>query len=129
VLVGGRGYRWLVVVFRALQVLSSLLARPARFKPAAPSESVAEVFAAAAIHSRQTGSQWTAAADVIRGITVLGSDGHGVVAQIRCRGLESSGRAICLHHYRRGARATSQRIRLAICEWIPRRQPDGHPRR
>jgi hypothetical protein len=114
VLVGGRGYRWLVVVFRALQVLSSLLARPARFKPAAPSESVAEVFAAA---------------DVIRGITVLGSDGHGGVAQIRCRGLESSGRAICLHHYRRGARATSQRIRLAICEWIPRRQPDGHPRR
>jgi hypothetical protein len=66
-----------VVVVRPLQVLSSLLARPARFKLAASSESVAEVVAAAAIHSRQRGSQWTAAADVIRGISVLGSDGHG----------------------------------------------------
>jgi hypothetical protein len=96
----GRAGLWLCFV-RLRQLLSSVLVFKARFKPAASSESVADYLQRQLSYSRQN-TCWVDL-DVIRRKSVSGSDGHGCVAHIRCRGLESSA-GDYLHHHRRGAR-------------------------
>jgi hypothetical protein len=114
----GRAGLWLCFV-RLRQLLSSVLVFKARFKPAASSESVADYLQRQLSYSRQNTCWFDL--DVIRRNQYRAAMVTGVLLIYGAAAWKAVRAIICITT-EEGHAVTSQRRRLAICGWIPRRQ-------